>query len=290
MFRSVLVPVDFTDDASNLLSFAEGLPRVGVAKAVLAHVVDASGLEGPVIAAKVDHVRAKLGGRAAPLKEVGLDVSVTITTGEAAREIVLLGGQMHVDAIIMGSHGKGIIDELLAGSISERVLAESNVPLMLVRFDLVRNSDDPRSLLGEFSRRMLVPTDFSQVADRALDLAVDIAETVPLCGIDKDEPCGVLLLHVVDRSAGKHGIANAEAEAEAKMAVRVKRAAERGVTAIPLVAVGDVQRVIIDQIHERRATGVVIGSRGVGALAEVFVGSNSKTVMRQASCPVLSVP
>ena len=290
MFRSVLVPVDFTDDADYLLSFTAGLPRVGVAKAVLANVVDASGLEGPVIAAKVDHVRAKLGRRAEPLKEVGLDMGVTITTGEPAREIVLLGSQMNVDAIIMGSHGKRIIDELLTGSISERVLAESSVPLMLVRFDLVRNSEDPGSLMGEFSRKMLVPTDFSEVADRAFDLAVDIAETVPLCGIDKSEPCGILLLHVVDRAVGEHGIAEAEFEADAKMATRVERAAERGVTATPLVAVGDVQRVILDQIHDRRATGVVIGSRGVGALAEVFVGSKAKTVMRQASCPVLSVP
>jgi nucleotide-binding universal stress UspA family protein len=286
----VLVPVDFTQDDCYLLDFAEGLPRIGVTRAVLAHVLDASGMEGPVIAAKVDNVRARMCEQAELLKAVGLEIECEITTGEAAREILLLGMQMRVDAILMASHAKHVIDELLTGSVSEAVLVESTVPVMVVRYDLVRNTEDPTALLGEFSRKMLVPTDFSAWADRAFDAAVDIAKAVPLCGIDRDEPCGVLALHVVDRSVGEDRIADAEHEAATRLAELVERAAEQGVPASYVVAVGDVKRVIVDAIHDRRATGVVIGSRGVATIAEAFVGSIAKTVARQASCPVLAVP
>ena len=289
MFRSVLIPVDFTQDAASLLEFCAGLPGLGVERAVLLHVVDASGMEGPVIAAKVDSVRTKVNRNAQRLKDGGLDVEVRITTGEAPREIVLLAAQMHADAIIMGSHGKRILDEILVGSISDKVLTESEVPVLLVRYDLVRNSDAPEQMLPEFPRKMLVPTDFSEHADRALDIALGIAGQIPICGIDRNEPCGVLLLHVIDRSVGEHGIVDAEHVADQELAERVARGAERGVNVTPITAVGDVQRVILDQIHDRRATGVVLGSRGLSLLAEAFVGSTFRTV-RRASCPVIAVP
>jgi nucleotide-binding universal stress UspA family protein len=289
MFRSVLVPVDFTQDAECLLEFCQGLTGLGVEKAVLAHVVDASGMEGPVIAAKVDNVRTKVNRSAVVLKDAGLEVEVRITTGEAAREIVLLAAQTQADAIVMGSHGKRILDEILVGSVSDRVLGDSDVPVLLARFDLVRNSDAPGAMLPEFPRKMLVPTDFSAHADRALGVALDIAEAVPICGIDRNEPCGILLLHVIDRSVGEHGIVDAELEADEELAKRVALGAERGVNVIPLTAIGDVQRVIIDQVHDRRATGVVLGSRGANLFAEAFVGSTFRTV-RRASCPVIAVP
>jgi nucleotide-binding universal stress UspA family protein len=289
MFRSVLIPVDFGPDTPALLDFCHGLPGIGVERGVLSHVVDASGMEGPVIAAKVDRVREKLGSDVAALKAAGLATDLQITTGEAAREIVLLAAQTNCDAIIMGSHGKRILDEILVGSISDRVLVEAEVPVLIVRYDLVRNSDAPELLLQEFPRKMLVPTDFSEHADRALDVALDIAEAMPICGIDRNEPCGVLLLHVIDRSVGEHGIVDAEAEADEELAKRVELGAARGVNVIPITAIGDVQRVILDQIHDRRATGVVIGSRGRSLVAEAFVGSTFRTV-RRASCPVIAVP
>jgi nucleotide-binding universal stress UspA family protein len=289
MLETVLVPVDFTEDAKYQLEFVCGLPGLGVERVVLAHVVDATGMEGPVIAAKMDQVRANLAGEADRLRAGGLEVEVRVTTGPAAREIVLLGHQIRANAIVMGSHGKRILDEILVGSISDHVLSESDIPVLIVRFDLLRNSDDPTRMLPEFPRKMLVPTDFSAHADRALDIAVGIAEAVPICGIDRNEPCGILLLHVIDRSVGEDRIFEAEAEADAELARRVEHAAERGVTATPITAIGDLQRVIIDQIHDRRATGVVLGSRGHTLLAEAFVGSTFRTV-RRASCPVIAVP
>ena len=232
MFRSVLVPVDFTQDASDLLEFCEGLPGLGVQKVVLAHVVDASGMEGPVIAAKVDQVRNKLNRETTRLRDVGLEVEVRITTGDAAREIVLLAAATQATAIVMGSHGKRILDQILVGSVSDRVLAGALVPVMLVRYDLVRNNDAPTMLLPEFPRKILVPTDFSEHADRALGVALDIAEHMPICGIDRNEPCGILLLHVIDRSVGEHAIVDAERDACLKMDERVALGAARGVLSL----------------------------------------------------------
>ncbi len=57
MIRSVLIPVDFTEDSRLLAGFASGLGTLGVDRAVLGHCVESSGLEGPVIVASVDRAR-----------------------------------------------------------------------------------------------------------------------------------------------------------------------------------------------------------------------------------------
>jgi nucleotide-binding universal stress UspA family protein len=282
MMQTVLIPTAFTEDCRRVIDFASGLPGIGVKRAVLLNVVDASGMEGPVIAAKVDHVRSKLTARARDLEAAGLTVEVQVKTGDPVREISLAAQMMHVDAIVLGSHGKSVIDELLVGSISERILTDVSVPVLIVRFDLLRRFSEPEKLLADFGDRLLVPTDFSQAADRAFATALDL-EAAGLVG-------EIVLLHVVDRSVGEDRIVDAEHEAADRMAELVKIAAARGVNATQIVTVGDATRVILDEIATRRCSGVVMGSRGLNPFAEAFVGSTSKTLIRQAPCPVLTVP
>jgi len=72
--RTVLLPVDFSDDNHLILAFARGLPALGVRHVVLGHVVEVSGLEGPLIARKVDEARERLRAYADVLVAEGLAV------------------------------------------------------------------------------------------------------------------------------------------------------------------------------------------------------------------------
>jgi nucleotide-binding universal stress UspA family protein len=47
---------------------------------------------------------------------------------------------------------------------------------------------------------------------------------------------------------------------------------------------------ILTEAEDIGATAIVIGSRGLGALKSVFLGSVSRGVLRDASCPVIVVP
>ena len=42
-------------------------------------------------------------------------------------------GQTHYDLIVMGSHGHGAIANLVLGSVANKVVALSKVPVLLVR-------------------------------------------------------------------------------------------------------------------------------------------------------------
>jgi nucleotide-binding universal stress UspA family protein len=67
--------------------------------------------------------------RACGLKKVGTQSAV----GVAATEIVRVAEERGVDQIVMGTHGKGAIGTLFLGSVAQRVVHLSKVPVLLVK-------------------------------------------------------------------------------------------------------------------------------------------------------------
>jgi nucleotide-binding universal stress UspA family protein len=260
MLRTVMLPTDFSEESENILGFAKGLPALGVKVVVLLHVVEASGLEGPIIATRVDDACDRLRGVAAALEAAGLSVEVRVPTGDPFDTIVGLASEMGVDAIVCGSHAKGLMTQLVAGSVSERLLRDAPVPMLLVRFDLLKNQSDPTTLLKRFGEKVLMPTDFSLSASHAFTAAMELPK-----GLIKT----LYLMHVVD--AGLTGEKLRKTEEGAEFHLRNLQA-------------------ILEELDERRATAVITGTRGRNAVQEALMGSVSMTLLKQASCPVMIVP
>jgi len=53
--------------------------------------------------------------------------------GVIANEIVQAANEMHADQIAMGTRGMGAVGNMLLGSVAQRVLHHSGVPVLLVR-------------------------------------------------------------------------------------------------------------------------------------------------------------
>ncbi|MBW6468289.1 MAG: universal stress protein [Coriobacteriia bacterium] len=281
MVRSVLIPADLTPQFDLIVRFAVGLPVLGVRRIVLGHVVDASGMEGPVIAAEVDRAREAVRAAAAPLMAAGIDVEIRVATGSDPTEALLgLAVDTNVDAIVCGSQGKSTAERLIAGSVSEEVIVSAEVPSMMVRYSLLDNVSDPADLVRSFGRTLVLTTDFSAASTRALMAVLDL----PAGSVRE-----LYLLHAVDPSLSGEKLAKAEQGAEFQLRNMADMAAQKGISAHPVVRKGDPGRIALREIDERRATGIVAGTRGKGALSEAFLGSVSLTLVRQASCPVLIV-
>ena len=62
-----------------------------------------------------------------------LKVSYVVKSGHAADIIVAAAEKGEFDLIVMGSHGHGTLGNLVMGSVATKVLAQSKVPLLLVR-------------------------------------------------------------------------------------------------------------------------------------------------------------
>jgi nucleotide-binding universal stress UspA family protein len=56
-----------------------------------------------------------------------------ITFGYIGDEIVKFAAKIHYDIIIIGARGRGAIKEILLGSVSNYVLHQSKIPVMIVK-------------------------------------------------------------------------------------------------------------------------------------------------------------
>lgn len=282
MAFSVMVPCDFSDEFEYVAAFIHGLPALGVDRVVLGHVVEASGLEGPVIAAKVDRARASAHTYADPLTAAGIDIEVRVSTGtDAARELLAIAIESGVDMVAAGTHAKEGLAKLVERSVSEEVVWHADVPVLLVRYELLRNAEFPAALASSYARTLLVGTDFSHAAERCF--AAVLALPPKAVGT-------AFILHTIDPNLPDDRRAEAEASADVALRDMVARAAEKGITARSVIRTGDPVRTMLQEANERRATGIVVGTRGRNPIAGEFLGSVSLTLLRQASCPVMIVP
>jgi len=281
MLRTVLLPVDFSDDNALMLAFAKGLPALGVRRVVLGHVVEVSGVEGQLIARRVDEALEAIRAFAPDLEAAGLGVEVRVATGDTVEEITALAAESQVDAVVYGSHAKTVMDQLLAGSVSERLLRDAAVPHLVVRFDVLRNAADPTALLKHFGEKVVIPTDFSLSAARAFTRAIELPK-----GVVKH----LFLLHVIDPALSGEKLRRAEEGAEFQLKNLQAMCSQQGLASSPTLRQESPIPAVLKEIEDRRATGVVMGTRGRNAVQEMLLGSVSMTLLRQASCPVLIVP
>lgn len=65
--------------------------------------------------------------------DAGVDSITNVTSGTAYRSIIDYADENDIDMIVMGTHGRKGIDRYLLGSVTERVVRTSDVPVLTVR-------------------------------------------------------------------------------------------------------------------------------------------------------------
>jgi nucleotide-binding universal stress UspA family protein len=142
--KKVLVPTDFSDSARHALTYGISFAREYGAELVLLHVVEnitvgyASDLF-PVPMAEVfqeisGYAKAELAKLAALARERGVaTVAEIVVQGKPSAEIIRHAAENAVDMIVLGTHGKGMLDQALFGSTTERVVRRAPCPVLTVR-------------------------------------------------------------------------------------------------------------------------------------------------------------
>ncbi len=66
-------------------------------------------------------------------KKMNISISVRMSEGKPFEEIVKVAEMLRCDLIVMGSQGRGAIGKFFLGSCTERVLAESPCPVLVIK-------------------------------------------------------------------------------------------------------------------------------------------------------------
>jgi nucleotide-binding universal stress UspA family protein len=141
--KRILVPTDYSESARHALTYAISFAREYKAEIVLLHVVEnltvgyASDLF-PVPMAEVfeeisGYAKVELGKLAAEVRSKGAEVREHVIQGKPSAEILRIAREETVDMIVLGTHGKGLLDQALFGSTAERVLRKAPCPVLTVR-------------------------------------------------------------------------------------------------------------------------------------------------------------
>lgn len=141
--KKILVPTDFSESARHALTYAISFAREYSAEVTLLHVVEdvavsyASDLF-PVPMAEVfneisAYARKELGTLAAEVRARAVAVREIVVQGKPAAEILRVAREETFDMIILGTHGKGVLDQALFGSTTERVVRKAPCPVLTCR-------------------------------------------------------------------------------------------------------------------------------------------------------------
>lgn len=143
-FRRLLVPLDGSDTGEAAVPFAEEMARKTNARIHLLTVElpayritatqDYPGMDlQPVIKAERESAEIYLRGVEAKLKEKGIIVISEMLVGSAAEAILDYTREKQIDLIAMSTHGRSGFGRWILGSVTDKVVRASDIPVLVVR-------------------------------------------------------------------------------------------------------------------------------------------------------------
>jgi nucleotide-binding universal stress UspA family protein len=301
--KRILCPIDFSDYSRRALDHAVAMARWYDSTITLLHVcslvpVPAYAPEAPVLQSMVltpadrDELLASMKRFAED--EAGSDLPIQCETceGTVTAAILAQAKAMASDLIVMGTHGRSGFERLVLGSVTEKVLRKAACPVLSVP----RHVRDAVPAPPVLFKNILCAIDFSDCSINALNYARSLA---------KEAAARLTVLHVIELlpelppgsnvavQVWPRNVSEYIAEVEQDRRALLKAAVPESVRAYcgveTLLANGTPYREILRVAAEQKSDLVVIGIHGRGAADLLFFGSTAQHVVRQATCPVLTL-
>lgn len=292
---SILCPIDYSDASATALRYAAAIAEHFYTRLIVLSVED------PLLATAMDLGTGVSWTRAASEKEIASFVkdvfgegSATLamceyeaTVGKPAVDILRVARERSCELIVMSSHGLTGARKLFFGSTTERVLRETNVPVLVtppVNPGPV-HIEEATQLLG----RIVVPVDLSPASTYQTRIAGGLAEALNI---------PLILLHVIEpvRSRLLTGLNLARLESNRR--AEAEEALDRLLAVVPpgarakaeaLIVSGDPAEEAARVIHDRHAGLVVMGLHG-SPLIGPRMGSVTYRLLCLSRTLVLALP
>ena len=277
----VLVATDGTAQSEPAMTLGHELAtRCAVSMRVLT-VVESLPMVGPEVI--VPSPDLETGRRADALRAARVQTArlagperwtVEVRTGAVAPMIARVAQEMAARLIVVGLGKHDLVHRLFGGETALHLIREANAPVLAVASGTTKPP-----------RRIVAAIDFNAPSLRAAKAALELA----------DEGATLTLVHVIPWEAAGviPGESWSEYEAEldrrlARIAALLRRLGQARVE--HRVLTGPPARRIVEYATETGADLIATGTRGRSAVARLVLGQTAGTVLRGATCSVLTVP
>jgi len=217
----------------------------------------------------------------------GVAIECRVREGVASGEILDAAIEIDADLLAIGTHGRSGFERLVLGSVAEKVLRKARCPVLTVP----AAQPDAVPAASVVFKRILCAVDFSDSSMQAMNYAMSLAQ----------EADGELtLLHVLpetiagmEAAPGEGTIGDIMRRREADLRAQLQDAVPESVAAYcrieTVMTHGQSWREILREAEARHIELIVMGVQGRGAVDLMFFGSTTQHVVRQATCPVLTI-
>jgi nucleotide-binding universal stress UspA family protein len=288
MATRILVPLDGSHLAEQALSCATRLGQGLPAELVLLRAIStppqaqhALGGAGSRANTEVEDLEARandyLQGMAHSLRETNPTVHCVVQHGPAAKAIVDCAEKMHMQEIVMATHGYGGLRRWRNGSVADRVLQAASAPVLLVR-GCEQNSRDTRAPIS--CRRILVPLDGSDRAEQVLP---------PVKAIARALGCEVILFQVSPVFLFECSCQAAERMARAYLTRVASRLEDQGIQCSVAIGTDLVAESIVQFAKTNHVDMIAMSTHGRTGIARWALGSVAARVLRTGNMPILLV-
>ena len=287
MYDTILVPTDGSAGAEAAARHALNLASLFDSEVRFLSVVDKRSYSGDLAGVDslvADQREALVEGATnnlRPLEDLATETAVpfesSIEHGVPHESILEYADEHDVDMVAMGTHGRTGLQRVLIGSVTERVVRTSDIPVLTTR-----------AVPNEHSsyEDVLIPTDGSDAASAAIDHGLTIAERYDAT---------VHALSVVDVSslAGSYDVTpiiEAWKDDCERAVTEVAEAAEsRDIDVSTEVKQSTPYRAIKTYVENKGIDLVAMGTHGRTGLERYLVGSVTTRTVRTSDIPVLTV-
>ncbi len=292
-FETLLIPTDGSEPAEIAARRGFDLAEALEATVHVLSVADSSVATGAGYSGDSPSIRKRLRNtatdRAGRLRdeavERGLDTTAVTREGIPANEIVDYADEHGVDAIVIGTSGRGGLSRSIVGSVADKVVRTASVPVLTIT---------PSAASGAASARtvdsLLLPTDGSETAEvaieRGLALAAHLQATVHFLSVvdsDLTDTLATVSDDDVDHSSTLLERANTHLETLAT------DARDRDLEVVTRAKAGSPAEEIVDYAESEDIDLIAMGTAGRGGFSRMLLGSVTDAVVRTATVPVMTV-
>lgn len=295
----ILLPTDFSHYALHAMNYALAFARRFDAKLHIVHVIDSAlfsigGSQGVwlteadaerVYENMVKHAESRLDALVQQADDVNVAAERHVVRGNPPHALGETAKDLGCGLVIIATHGRTGIEHFVFGSVAEKVIRESPIPVLCVKHpehEFVKGLDNRLEL-----KRILFPTDFSQLSAEGLPYAADMARVfgAKLTLVYVNELAVMLPEYLPEMAmATTLDIASGAQRTLEEMAKGVE-----GVEVDVMLRTGVHHAEIIAASKEIDADMIVLPTHGRSGLSHAFFGSVAERVVRNAKCPVLTV-
>lgn len=288
--EKILCPVDFSEFSAKAYQYAQSLATHYGAKLFLEHVVQPLTAAYPYYAFPDSWNETFWNLDASAQEQLhelvkahswnGIQPELVVHKGLLPESILRFAESQTIDLIVMGTHGRQGFDRFTMGSVTEKVLRKARCPVLVVRkpvhdFVTHEKNGDPVQL-----RKILLCTDFSDHALRALGYALSLA---------MEYNAELTLLHVLEDIPADSDLQSETANIRRELERPIPHDARNWCTIKAVVRIGRPYQEIIQLALESQMDLIVLGVRGRNALDLALFGSTTHRVIQLGPSPVLAV-